>query len=100
MLGGSTWGVGITAGVNVAHDKLTGERFASEPAHAFWPSAANAIEPFGTLAPKAFRALLGSLPKPRTASSATADATAIPTSASATAPATAPAATSSLPVPR
>ena len=86
VLGGSTWGVGITGGANVTHDNLTGERFASELAYAFWPSANNAIEPFGTLAPKAFRALLGSLLRPRTAAS-TIVAAATPIAATAAAPA-------------
>ncbi len=87
VLGGSTWGVGITGGANVAHANLTGERFASELAYAFWPSSANAIAPVGKLSPKAFRALLGSLLKPRTAIAATLAAADVPTTASATAPA-------------
>ena len=86
VLGGSTWGVGITGGANVAHDSLTGERFASQLAYAFWPSTNNAIEPFGKLTPKAFRALLGSLLRPRTAAP-TIVAAVTPIAATAAAPA-------------
>ena len=91
-LGGRTWGAGLSYVPGVAHDDQTGERFASELAWAFWPTADNSVEPVvKTFTAKAFRGLLGALLKPSTSTTATAPV-AQPAAAQATAPTSVPAA--------
>jgi hypothetical protein len=86
VLGGITWGIGITDGYGVEHDDLTGERFANQLTWAYWPTADNAIEPATTtFTPKRFRTYVAGLIKAEQAKAAAAAAAAVTATATATA---------------